>query len=1329
MQEKWRKSLAVLMACLVFMGMFLGWNPIKSVQAEDVYFSGGSGTKENPYLISSKSDLEMLSKVINIEDASISYKTAYYYQTNDINLNNEAWAPIGIQWNGSDYKSNLIFSGYYDGGGHTVSGLNVIGSYMYAGLFGRIGSVDYGSAIVKNLHVEGNVSPTYSLMAGGICGEIGEGSSVLNCSFSGTVSGVDADGIVGGVVGKIYRNGTVKNCYFNGTLYNKSNHSTAGVVGKASIEYGYNYLYNCYATGSIENTEYSGGVIRIDKIDNGANLNIKNCYYSFENDIKGINKASSVTGDFESAAESISKSDLQTKGADLLGYAFTSDVNKINDGYPIIIYQNYKLNGYGTKAEPYQVSSKEDIFYLSDAVNSEIGVFSYYIQTTDIDMENEELRPIGTYTDYNTGTGFQGKYNGQYHSILNINVVKKEKNPNFAGLFGWVSGGIVENLIVRGNINCKSSYSVGGIAGEVAGEAIVRNCAFIGNINSLYMCGGISGDIWGSATISNCYFNGVLTSVATDSELNKTYANFNTCGGITGRVSCPENWTAKMRIENCYAVAEMKVTSDLVVKSGIAGTVNSSVKDGFLTINNTYYLDSMCIGAVNDVSYDNCTPLSQGKMISCAQQLGSPFVTNTNENLNDGYPVFEWQVNQVPTKPNVNTGWRGKGTAENPYQITSVKDLNRLSDLINDEATNPLFRYAHYIQVNDIDLTGVDFMPIGIYYGSDGNTTSNAVFAGSYDGNYHKITNLDMTYSNEYCGLFGRVGEYNHDNSNCVIKNLSVTGNVACYADSGRAGGIVGELAYGASIKNCDFHGTVEADGKAGSIVGFINCGGEITACYSDANIITSSTDSSIGGIVGEILVGKNDAVGSSNAKITGTYYNGTLTENHPDATGAICGKIVKNGEKSIQFDTNFFLSTSYSSGVENKTVSGCTKLSEIALKACADMLGSPYLQNDDSKLNHGYPVFEWQSEPYNFLGDGTASNPYQISSKAELEHMRNLINSDYFNKTYGHAYYIQTANIDLENDTWTPIGIGYDKDGTFYSTKVFYGHYNGNKKYIRNFNGNGDVVEAGLFGIIDGTESAEVQNLVVYGMVTSTTVSHAGGIAGKICNNATIDGCGFVGDINISTSNASAGGIVGIATNGGTIANCYHNGKVVANEISGGVLGQSEFVEQGILTIENCYQANGEILASGFAGSIAGNCTVGENIKGILNIINCYCTNDTETSASSKNATTDNTLTLSKSLLKKAADDLGNAYSANTDANLNDGYPVYQWELFTSTVKGDVNNDGMFTIVDIVCLQRWLMNDKRVVLNCWENGDFLEDNTINVLDLSLMKRNLISKH
>lgn len=58
--------------------------------------------------------------------------------------------------------------------------------------------------------------------------------------------------------------------------------------------------------------------------------------------------------------------------------------------------------------------------------------------------------------------------------------------------------------------------------------------------------------------------------------------------------------------------------------------------------------------------------------------------------------------------------------------------------------------------------------------------------------------------------------------------------------------------------------------------------------------------------------------------------------------------------------------------------------------------------------------------------------------------------------------------------------------------------------------------------------------------------------------------------------------------------------------------------------------------------------------------------------------------------------------------------------------VEGDVNNDGTFTIADVVLLQKWILTKPDATLKNWKAGDLCEDGKLNVLDLCMMKRKLV---
>lgn len=114
------------------------------------------------------------------------------------------------------------FGGDFDGGGHTISGLNVSGSDAPAGLFGTIAV----SGTVHDLTVVGSVAPSGSGEGvGGIAG-VNRGR-VENCSFTGTVRGERA---VGGIAGVNEAAGTLLRCESGGGVFGGG--MTGGVAGE-----------------------------------------------------------------------------------------------------------------------------------------------------------------------------------------------------------------------------------------------------------------------------------------------------------------------------------------------------------------------------------------------------------------------------------------------------------------------------------------------------------------------------------------------------------------------------------------------------------------------------------------------------------------------------------------------------------------------------------------------------------------------------------------------------------------------------------------------------------------------------------------------------------------------------------------------------------------------------------------------------------------------------------------------------------------------------------------------------------------------------------------
>ena len=178
----------------------------------------------------------------------------------DIDLTGTTWTPIGTTYNNS-------YTGTFDGGGNTITGLTVTGSNEYAGLFGRIGSGGtVKNVVLKDVQIE---SDNQYGCVGGVAGN--SNGDIENCSVSGSVS---SRCTAGGVVGWQY-SGSITLCGSSATV--KGTGEVGGVAGKTDNSA---TLTACYATGNVTferastiNT-FAGGVVGF----NGTGSILTACY-------------------------------------------------------------------------------------------------------------------------------------------------------------------------------------------------------------------------------------------------------------------------------------------------------------------------------------------------------------------------------------------------------------------------------------------------------------------------------------------------------------------------------------------------------------------------------------------------------------------------------------------------------------------------------------------------------------------------------------------------------------------------------------------------------------------------------------------------------------------------------------------------------------------------------------------------------------------------------------------------------------------------------------------------------------------------------------------
>ena len=277
-----------------------------------------------------------------------------------------------------------------------------------------------------------------------------------------------------------------------------------------------------------------------------------------------------------------------------------------------------------------------------------------------------------------------------------------------------------------------------------------------------------------------------------------------------------------------------------------------------------------------------------------------------------------------------NTLITGNGTETDPYQISTADGLKWFRDKVNNAKAKEETKICAVLTA-DIDLNNEPWTPIGI--GED-TRTEDLPYSGTFDGNGHTISGLNVNYGDKNGGLFCYV-------KSATIKNLTVAGSVTYSSGDGIAyGGIVG-CADSSTIENCTNRCTVTGNWDAGGIVGrsvdsdIIGCAnfGNISSPFRSGGIcgiVTGQVDAygidatirdcyNVGMVSGQYaggITGQSDS-GNIDILIANCYNVGSLHGN--DATGEIIGDL--SNPRCTTIDNCYYLPTGNSASTSNRVI------------------------------------------------------------------------------------------------------------------------------------------------------------------------------------------------------------------------------------------------------------------------------------------------------------------------------------------------------------------------------------------------------------------------
>lgn len=414
-------------------------------------FAGGTGTIENPYLISTKEHLDNVRKNLN----------AHYKLINDIEFSIDDFESTGTFYNDGDGwipigggKKTTPFTGTFDGNGYTISGIQISleeypGLYIvYTGLFG------YNKGTICNLNLtECNFSTIVYTEAD---------YSISNYIYSGYVTGYNEN---------VIKNCTITNseliCKHTYTADNSYRIYVGGIAGYSS-----GYIGDCTNVGSVKTassfknsyTLDTGGIV-------GYNTGkIFNCFN--KNKVESIFEAESVhssVGGIAGMSENGVIVQCHNSGSLVANSKITSgdfSVNATNGGIVGMSTKTVIENCYNTGT----VSSTATASRTSASSGASSTAYCY-------------------------AGGIVGTMNSEYSSIRNC--------YNTALVYG--------NAYAYGAYARAQVYA-GGIAGSSYGK--IETCFNLGSVaktatstvNPVSLCGGIVAMNSTKGTIADCYY-------------------------------------------------------------------------------------------------------------------------------------------------------------------------------------------------------------------------------------------------------------------------------------------------------------------------------------------------------------------------------------------------------------------------------------------------------------------------------------------------------------------------------------------------------------------------------------------------------------------------------------------------------------------------------------------------------------------------------------------------------------------------------------------------------------------------------------------------------
>ncbi len=1152
------------------------WGGAQGVTAGKVTYAGGTGTAQDPYLISNG---DQLYKMVH-ESGRLNAGTgaaAYFKLTNDIYLNDVSannWYE-GTNLNDWYYDTSLfdkIFAGTLDGGNFTIYGLYFAqngAATIYRGLVARANDATFKNINFRKAYMSGCNWSQALLVGRAERITVERVSAVDFYSASGNRDG----GIVASAPGAA----SFKDCFVADYKDVTNANNDYGILAARSAQNTIS-LENCVSLGcQIVSFESNAVVNNVDEYKKWESYSFKNVYsdtvytqsgkpywgdweYAWS-DAEITYAPNAVKGDGAVVDMDIDAADVKGDAAKttLAGFDF-NNVWKTTNGYPE--FRNTDIwdgdtattidmfSGEGTQGSPYLIYNANQLYAAIKLGGLKGETPAYFKVMNDIylnDVKSGTIADIAV-SDRNNwlsdsslaSVEFKGILDGNHNTIFGLYAAN---NGNAALIPTAASGAEVLNLTVSDS--AISGATVGGII--ASGSATVTGCALTeSTVNATTIGGAILG-------------SGTITATACYSHSNTATGTF---GGIVGNASGT--------LSDCYSVGFYPIASGAATAT-------------------TVFTDTD--GAVSGITKKNTADM---KGVNALSNMAFTDVTNFQATIS--YPIARIKVadpdaHKVWDGTN-NDSWlsTGDGSKDDPYEISTAAQFENLRQKF---AGTQTFAGKYFVLTDDIYFNSVvydDWYTNSPREWWGWSSNNNKGFAGNFDGQGHTIYGLYTAVGPQTGGLFPVLL------SGATVKNLSfesayLAGNNRGGSDDALRGAVAGVINGAVNISNV-YVGTdvILSAEKAGGIAGWViqnNPATVIENCAFVGSLINDPSGAAPVSAAG--FVGATWSDNTDNLTILGSF-----------TTANIAAGQVKSGRNVYSSDK-----PTYQLGATNANGSSLISVGSIGkMMGKAAVTNMPALAWGDiwnmsqvsfPTLNRsGYSVWVGTEISTGYAGgDGSEANPYIIENANQLYKMvkakgkndigkpatfkiKDGVTAIYLNAVAGMTADEAKEYLMTSGNQW--LYYGHDAAG---STEGFVGKFDGNGCTIYGLYQHGTARSHDIGLIPTLGNGAYIANLNVTNsvVISDDTQHHAAVISERVIGNtgATIKNVG-VTDSYVKAQ--WAGGFVG--SNCGrplTAQNCLSVNNTIeikenpneTNECAGGMFGDIYASTPGIVRVIDC--------------------------------------------------------------------------------------------------------------------------------------------------------------